>query len=641
MKLSACMIARNEEKNIGRCIASYKDVVDEIIVVDTGSTDKTVEIAEAMGAKVYSLEWHNHFAEAKNYALDRAKGDWILFLDADEYFVNNTARNIIPLLRRLPSRFNAIACRMKNIDYANGQLLDEIMHIRIFRRDKNIRYKNRVHEYLICTTKNNAIEAFYANEKELLVHHEGYSLSEQRSKARRNLEILLLQLDRATEEPTIYYYLGDCYFGLGDWQKTIEYTQLFLASGTQLVGYNVKPHQNIIDSMLRLKCNPDDILKEIYVAINKFPRHPVFHFYLANRLFDLKKYDEAYHEYEKTLQLQKNYDDVEVNSLIPFLYHIYHYMGIVASYRNDYEDALNRFTESLKLEKKQSDCLIRLIMIIKDFPVEDIILFLNSLYNKDDKEELKFLVAALTKVPLPKVLAYYSALEIKKYGSDDLTVVYMLLANRQYDKTFIIAQKCLHEEPKDTTSAAIATVSALMSDNREYLDWIEEHTSESMKRLVRALVKHEVFAFSQEDKAEYLNLITTLHLFGTKKTMNRVVHLAKYFNDNTIYAELGNVFFKYGNYELALEQYQCCINQVEVEKEDQATRLYTIGLCWYRLREYENAMTSFIEAYDLGCRENDIFEFLRWSVDKLSSGNGLKERCLEIITESKRPGNKF
>ncbi|WP_018305792.1 glycosyltransferase family 2 protein [Desulfitobacterium hafniense] len=631
MKLSACMIARNEEKNIGRCIASYKDVVDEIIVVDTGSTDKTVEIAEAMGAKVYSLEWHNHFAEAKNYALNRAIGDWIIFLDADEYFVNNTARNIIPLLRCLPSRFNAIACRMKNIDYANGQLLDEIMHIRIFRRDKNIRYKNRVHEYLICTTKNNAIEAFYANEKELLIHHEGYSLSDQGSKARRNLEILLPQLDRATEEPTIYYYLGDCYFGLGDWQKAIEYTQLFLASGTQLVGYNVKPHQNIIDSMLRLKCNSDDILKEIHVAINKFPRHPVFHFYLANRLFDLKKYDEAYHEYEKTLQLQKSYDDVEVNSLTPFLYHIYHYMGIVASYRNDYEDALNRFTESSKLEKKQPDCLSRLVMIIKDFPVEDIILFLNSLYNKDDEEELKFLVAALTEVPLPKVLAYYSALEIRKYGSDDLTVVYMLLANRQYDKTFIIAQKCLHEEPKDKTSAAIATVSALMNGNREYLDWVEDHTSEAMGCFIKAMLKHTPFVFSQEDKEDYLNLVTHLLFFGDQEMLKAALRLAQGFAHKSIYGELGNLFFKQEYYAEALELYQIYINLGVAGKEDLAGQIYATGLCWYKLRDYNNAAISLLEAYDSGYRQNDIFEFLRWSVDKLPGDNDLQERYLKIL----------
>ena len=86
MKISACVITKNEEKNIARCINSYKDIVDEIILVDTGSTDNTVEIAKSLGAKIYYYEWQNDFSAAKNYALSMAKGDWIIFLDADEFF---------------------------------------------------------------------------------------------------------------------------------------------------------------------------------------------------------------------------------------------------------------------------------------------------------------------------------------------------------------------------------------------------------------------------------------------------------------------------------------------------------------------------------------------------------------------------
>ncbi|WP_019851158.1 glycosyltransferase family 2 protein [Desulfitobacterium sp. PCE1] len=632
MRLSACMIAKDEEKNIARCIESYRDVVDEIVVVDTGSTDKTIEIAEALGAKVYHYQWNNHFADAKNYALDRAKGDWIIFLDADEYFVKDTALNIIPLIRRLPSQYKAIACKMKNIDYTNGKLLDEITHIRIFRRDRNIRYKNSIHECLFYKVKNKTIEAFLADEKELLIHHEGYSLSDRGKKSKRNLELLLQQLDKALEGPSIYHYISDCYFGMEDWEQSIKYAKMFIDSGARLVGYNVKPRQNIIDSMLRLKCNADDILKEIYVGINEFPHHPSFHFYLANMLYDLKKYDEAYKKYEKTLQLQKDYRDIEINSIMPNLPHIYYYMGVIASHRNDNEDAFNRFVGSLRLEKtRQPDCLRRLLHIIKDFPDEDIILLLNSLYNKDDKEDLDFIVSTLTEIPLPKVLAYYSALRIKKYGSDDLTVVYMLLANSQYDKTFDVAQKCLLEDPKNKAFEKIALISALMSGRREYLNWVETNASEPIQRFVKRMIKHEIPAFSQEDKEEYLNFIIHLYLFGNKEVLNRGIQLAKYFSNKIIYAELGNIFFKQECYTEAVELYQQYINLEEMKKEELINQIYAKGICWYKLREYEKAAASLIEAYERGYRQNDIYEFLRWSVDKFPSGNSLEERYLEII----------
>ena len=84
--ISQCMIVKNEEKDIKRALAWGKGVVSEQIVVDTGSTDRTVEIAKSMGAKVYRFSWINNFSAAKNYAISKAEHEWIAFLDADEYF---------------------------------------------------------------------------------------------------------------------------------------------------------------------------------------------------------------------------------------------------------------------------------------------------------------------------------------------------------------------------------------------------------------------------------------------------------------------------------------------------------------------------------------------------------------------------
>src|SRR5699024_4697847 len=85
-RLSQCMIVKNEEENIRRALSWGKGRVCEQIVVDTGSTDRTVEIAKEMGAKVYHFKWREDFSAAKNYAIEQASGDWIAFLDADEYF---------------------------------------------------------------------------------------------------------------------------------------------------------------------------------------------------------------------------------------------------------------------------------------------------------------------------------------------------------------------------------------------------------------------------------------------------------------------------------------------------------------------------------------------------------------------------
>ena len=113
IKLSACTITKNEALNIGKSIDSYKDYVDEIIVVDTGSIDETIEIAESKGAKVLKFEWKNDFSAAKNFALDHASGDWIIFLDADEWFDGDTAKNIRAAIE------NAISLSLFNSSSSN------------------------------------------------------------------------------------------------------------------------------------------------------------------------------------------------------------------------------------------------------------------------------------------------------------------------------------------------------------------------------------------------------------------------------------------------------------------------------------------------------------------------------------------
>ena len=99
MKISACVITKNEEKNIGKWLQEMSAIADEMIVVDTGSTDNTVNMAKRAGAKVYHFKWINDFAAAKNHAIEQATGDWILFLDADEYFSDETQHNVRNLLK--------------------------------------------------------------------------------------------------------------------------------------------------------------------------------------------------------------------------------------------------------------------------------------------------------------------------------------------------------------------------------------------------------------------------------------------------------------------------------------------------------------------------------------------------------------
>lgn len=95
MNITLCMIVKNEETSLPRCLDSVKDVVEEMIIVDTGSTDATIDIIKAYGANLYRFEWNNNFSTARNYGLQYVKTDWIISLDADEVL----AKEIVPEIK--------------------------------------------------------------------------------------------------------------------------------------------------------------------------------------------------------------------------------------------------------------------------------------------------------------------------------------------------------------------------------------------------------------------------------------------------------------------------------------------------------------------------------------------------------------
>ena len=181
-KISACMIVKNEEEFLPNCLNSIKGVVDEIIIVDTGSTDDTMTIAKNFGAKVYHHPWNDSFSEARNHCLNHASGDWILQIDADE----ELEQADIPKLRLAISdhRYNGIIIAIQSI-IKDG--LHTFYHPRIFRRGKGF-YKDIIHEQTIIEGERLPTE--------IRLYHHGYNLDEKkmRIKWQRTTHLLKKQI---------------------------------------------------------------------------------------------------------------------------------------------------------------------------------------------------------------------------------------------------------------------------------------------------------------------------------------------------------------------------------------------------------------------------------------------------------------
>ena len=148
IRISQCMIVKNEEKNIVRALSWGKRVMWEQIVVDTGSTDRTVELAERLGAQVCYFSWIDDFSAAKNFAIEQCRGDWIAILDADEYMTEEDAKKLPGLLEELEHRgLEGLSTGWQQLD-DEGKIFSSGTQVRIFRNAPDIRYRRRIHEQL-------------------------------------------------------------------------------------------------------------------------------------------------------------------------------------------------------------------------------------------------------------------------------------------------------------------------------------------------------------------------------------------------------------------------------------------------------------------------------------------------------------
>lgn len=208
-RISLCMIVKNEERFLRTCLESAREVVDEMVVVDTGSTDRTVEIAQEMGALVSHFDWTGSFSEARNFALAQATGDWILILDADEVLAPETAVNIRELLKLQQPQLTGYQLKIRNFNKVENEV-DTVEHymLRLFPRHPDLHFTGYIHEQLVPRREGVVFERMAA--PDLLILHYGYTgeLMAERDKYLRNLELIQASLLQEPQNPFHSFNLG-------------------------------------------------------------------------------------------------------------------------------------------------------------------------------------------------------------------------------------------------------------------------------------------------------------------------------------------------------------------------------------------------------------------------------------------------
>lgn len=255
MEISICIITKNEAHKLERCLKALQPYNFEIVVVDTGSTDNTKEMALQYTNSLYDFPWCDDFAAAKNYAVQKAKNDTVLVIDSDEYLQELNLNELWKMVKSHPNDVGRI--QRINILNRNGETnrMKEWVN-RIFNR-RLFHYSRRIHEQLVPGSvfeqdseqntsqelENKIVYSTYLTNIKL--EHDGYNGSEEerRKKAQRNIILLKKELDLNPEDTYILYQLGKGYYMAGEYPQAVSYFDIAL-------GYDVNPKLEYVIDMV-------------------------------------------------------------------------------------------------------------------------------------------------------------------------------------------------------------------------------------------------------------------------------------------------------------------------------------------------------------------------------------------------------
>lgn len=367
-KISLCMIVKDEAQNLKRCLESVAGAVDEIIVVDTGSTDDTCKIAREMGAQVDFFPWNENFSDARNASLERATGEWILFLDADETLAEESKA----ALHRLAVDSNVEGYFVKILNYLGNEGWIETctdMVFRLFRNRAQYRFRGAIHEQIADVILEKNSRAVYRMAEELVIIHYGYldRHIEEKDKKNRNIKIIEKELAEDPENRLLRYHYGVELYRAGRYGEAAE--ELTRAANgidpntiylPKLLRYIVMSHQSA--------GQPEQALEVAAIGHGFFPDYADLYYYAGLLHLELKQYVKAGEAFQKAVNMpaQPAYY-ASFGGVRGF--RSYYHLGQISEIFLNYEEAIKYYMASVQDNSDFLHALEGIIRILK--PKED------------------------------------------------------------------------------------------------------------------------------------------------------------------------------------------------------------------------------------------------------------------------------
>jgi glycosyltransferase involved in cell wall biosynthesis len=311
-RVSLCMIVKNEERHLADCLAPLANLFTEIIVVDTGSTDRTKEIAARYGAKVYDFTWVDSFAAARNESIRHATGEWIFWLDADDRLDEENLKRLTRFLHELPDENNAyMMCQWSTPDPSTGSALI-VDQVRLFRNLPKARWRYRVHEQIYLALRENG-----ANEvgTDIVIRHLGYQETDLRlRKQDRNIRLLQMELEAMPRDSFVLFNLANAYMDHGQADKAIPFLLRCIECAPARVSFLSKAYF-LLAGALNLLGRGDEALQHCREGKKLFPQSADLLFQEGVLLIARGAWADVRDSFERILELppKRNYVGTDAN----------------------------------------------------------------------------------------------------------------------------------------------------------------------------------------------------------------------------------------------------------------------------------------------------------------------------------------
>jgi len=305
IEISLCMIVKNEEENLQSCLDSVKNIADEIIIVDTGSVDKTIEVAEKYTDKIYHFEWINDFSAARNFSFSKATKEYIMWLDADDTLTDENYKKLLSLKNTLDKNVDCIFMDYYVAFNENGAVTAKFARERIIKRSKNFKWINRVHETLVPEKK-----PIVELRTDIYVTHAQRKNSED--SLIRNLKILEDSINSGESGLYEMFYHGMTLYDLKRYNESYESFQKYFKMlennptgrrmmSAYLITYEVYLNRSEFENAYNILADNEAFFSdksEFYTTLGDFARDI------------LKDYESACYYYERALTCTgKEFDD--------------------------------------------------------------------------------------------------------------------------------------------------------------------------------------------------------------------------------------------------------------------------------------------------------------------------------------------